>query len=87
LHRRQIYVELDFESRYIGKEIINLLANRLGKSVIAASLAIASYMVGEDEQVLSLGFFICCHAFSWAWLYVSLKLSTLQPTVGNKSVG
>ena len=81
-----MYVDLDFESRYLGKEVINMLANRLGKSVIAATLAIASYSAGNDEDILSKWFFICCHAVTWVWLFLSFQLSSLKLSVGTKVV-
>jgi ATP/ADP translocase len=46
-----IYQPLDFESRYLGKEVIGVFANRFGKSGMSLllSLATASFAVGVKE--------------------------------------
>ena len=46
-----VYQPLDFESRYLGKEVIGVFANRFGKSgmSIVLSLATASFSVGVPQ--------------------------------------
>jgi ATP/ADP translocase len=36
---QQVYVSLDYESRFLGKEIIGLTVNRFGKSLMALTTA------------------------------------------------
>lgn len=41
----QVYGSLDYESRFFGKEIISLFANRFGKSTTAVALAVLSSLM------------------------------------------
>lgn len=43
-----VYVPLDFESRYMGKEIIAVFANRFGKSGMAVILSGLQFLVGSN---------------------------------------
>ena len=42
-----VYVPLDFESRYVGKEIIAVFANRFGKSGMAMILSALHFLKGN----------------------------------------
>jgi ATP/ADP translocase len=46
-----LYSSLDFKSRFVGKEIISMLANRIGKSGMAIGLSIVTYLKGNDENL------------------------------------
>ena len=39
-----VFVPLDFESRYLGKEVIGVFANRFGKSVVSVGLSAITYV-------------------------------------------
>lgn len=43
---QMIFVSLDFESRYLGKEIIGIVGNRLGKMGISIVISIIQFMFG-----------------------------------------
>ena len=69
-----VYQPLDFESRYLGKEVIGVFANRFGKSGISLflSFATATFPVGIPQ--LSLFSFFAAYAWaSCAWL-LSMRL-------------
>ena len=69
-----VYVPLDFDSRYMGKEIIAVFANRFGKSGMAVILSFLQFSMGTrtgNSQVLigmalvvSLGWWISCISLS-----------------------
>ena len=44
-----VYVPLDFESRYVGKEIIAVFANRFGKSGMALILSGLNFIRGGSS--------------------------------------
>lgn len=70
-----IYVTMDFESRYLGKEVINLMADRMGKSGMAMALFVASTFYDEQDLLSTLSnvaFVAAC-----AWLLSSLRLVRL----------
>mmetsp|Transcript_5122 Transcript_5122/g.9733 ORF Transcript_5122/g.9733 Transcript_5122/m.9733 type:complete len:513 (-) Transcript_5122:697-2235(-) len=47
-----VFASLDYESRFIGKQKINLFANRLGKSAMAVTLfLLATYLDKEDSEL------------------------------------
>eukprot|EP00551_Chaetoceros_affinis_P009265 CAMPEP_0203684830 /NCGR_PEP_ID=MMETSP0090-20130426/48236_1 /ASSEMBLY_ACC=CAM_ASM_001088 /TAXON_ID=426623 /ORGANISM="Chaetoceros affinis, Strain CCMP159" /LENGTH=482 /DNA_ID=CAMNT_0050554011 /DNA_START=647 /DNA_END=2092 /DNA_ORIENTATION=+ len=48
-----VWVMLDYESRFIGKELINLFANRLGKSSTAIFLFLLTVQIEKDGNHLS----------------------------------
>jgi ATP/ADP translocase len=72
-------VSLDYESRFLGKEIIGVFVNRLGKSLIAIGLSLITAYFGAqlDLQYLSITLVIV----SVAWLLVSYRLSVFLGTV------
>jgi len=74
-----LYVSLDYESRFIGKEVINLFAARLGKSSMAICLSLlSSFWIkgdGELEQFLSFGLSVV----AVSWIFTTLRLTRLLP--------
>lgn len=71
-----VYIPLDFESRYLGKEIIGVLANRFGKSGISLFLSILTSLFGDlDMQQLS----ILTTISSMVWFGNAVKVSNLIP--------
>lgn len=70
-----VYVPLDFESRYMGKEIIAVFANRFGKSGMAVILSGLQFLlgrnVGEGGLLTGMTFFV-----SSAWWVSCLSLSS-----------
>lgn len=71
-----IYVPLDFESRYVGKEIIAVFANRFGKSGMALILSGLNFIRGGNGGGLS-GLAL---AASLGWWGSALSLSSLIPS-------
>jgi ATP/ADP translocase len=72
-----VYVPLDFESRYVGKEVVGVLAYRMGKSLMSLSLSGLTALFGnfglQQLSLLSTG-------SSVLWLATAWKLSNLVPT-------
>ena len=72
-----VYVPLDYESRYLGKEVIGVLGYRFGKS--AASLALSALTSSFGTVGLrELSYFSTGAA--GLWLTTAWKLSNLVPT-------
>jgi hypothetical protein len=72
-----IYVPLDFESRYVGKEIIGVFGYRLGKSLMSLSLAVTTTAFGNfNLQQLS----IFSNVAAVVWARTAWNLSNLVPT-------
>mmetsp|Transcript_51502 Transcript_51502/g.124361 ORF Transcript_51502/g.124361 Transcript_51502/m.124361 type:complete len:617 (+) Transcript_51502:95-1945(+) len=72
-----VYVPLDYESRFVGKEIIGVFGYRFGKSLISLSMSIATSVVGQfDLHSLS----ILCDVTAFAWAKTAWDLSALVPT-------
>lgn len=69
-----VYVSLDYESRFLGKEIIGVFVNRVGKSVVAIGLSFFTAYFGEelDLKYLSMALVV----IGAAWLCVSYRLTT-----------
>lgn len=68
----QVYVSLDYESRFVGKEIIGLFVNRVGKSAMAIGLSLVTNWFGQSKdqwfvQALSVS--------SLLWLFASYPLA------------
>lgn len=69
-----VYVPLDFDSRYMGKEIIAVFANRFGKSGMAVILSGLQFMLGKNSDngklligmalAVSLGWWASCISLS-----------------------
>ena len=70
-----VFASLDYESRFVGKQKINLFANRLGKSGTAVALfLLATYM---DKNVKELNHFlvIASNMIAFLWLFATLQLT------------
>jgi len=72
-----VYVPLDFESRFLGKEVIGVLGYRFGKS--AASLALSALTSSFGTIGLRELSYFTTGAAS-VWLVAAWKLSALVPT-------
>ena len=69
-----VYVPLDFDSRYLGKEIIAVFANRFGKSGMAVILSALQFIVGKSTGngqlligmalIVSLAWWVSCISLS-----------------------
>ena len=72
-----VYVPLDFESRFLGKEIIGVFGYRFGKSCISLSLSALTSMFGQfDLQSLS----VMADLAAVTWAKMAWNLSSLVPT-------
>jgi hypothetical protein len=72
-----VYVPLDFESRFVGKEIIGVFGYRLGKSLMSLSLAVMTTAFGNfNLQQLS----IFSNVAAVVWAKTAWNLSNLVPT-------
>mmetsp|Transcript_8339 Transcript_8339/g.20593 ORF Transcript_8339/g.20593 Transcript_8339/m.20593 type:complete len:565 (+) Transcript_8339:156-1850(+) len=72
-----VYVPLDFESRFLGKEIIGVFGYRFGKSMISLSLSAMTSIMGQfNLQSLS----ILADLAAVTWAKTAWNLSSLVPT-------
>lgn len=72
-----VYVPLDFESRFLGKEIIGVFGYRFGKSCISLSLTALTSIFGQfDLQSLS----VLADLAAMSWVKTAWNLSSLVPT-------
>lgn len=74
-----IWVMLDYESRFIGKELINLFANRLGKSATAVTLFLLTVHLEKDESQLRKFAIHASIALALLWLICTIRLTRLIP--------
>eukprot|EP00521_Asterionellopsis_glacialis_P009867 CAMPEP_0195281152 /NCGR_PEP_ID=MMETSP0707-20130614/583_1 /TAXON_ID=33640 /ORGANISM="Asterionellopsis glacialis, Strain CCMP134" /LENGTH=446 /DNA_ID=CAMNT_0040340009 /DNA_START=41 /DNA_END=1381 /DNA_ORIENTATION=- len=72
-----VYVPLDYESRYVGKEVIGVFGYRFGKSAMSLALSAINACFGNlGIQQLSM----LTSGASFLWLSAAWKLSNLVPT-------
>jgi ATP/ADP translocase len=72
-----VYVPLDFESRFVGKEIIGVFGYRFGKSLMSLVLSGLTALTGNfGLQELS----VLGNAVSFLWMGTAWRLSNLVPT-------
>jgi len=69
----KVYGSLDYDSRFFGKEIVSLFANRLGRSGSAVILAILSSAF--PAFFAKAPFLLAC--MSSAWLFVCYRVVEL----------
>ena len=71
-----LYVSLDYESRYLGKKVISLVAGKFGKSAMAVALSLVMVVYGEEEDTMwyLLG---AATVFNFLWLSTSMSLHSL----------
>jgi ATP/ADP translocase len=72
----QVYVPLDFDSRYVGKEVIGVFGNGIGKSGMSLFLAGLTSTFG-NFGMHKLSFLST--TLSMVWLSASFRLSNLLP--------
>jgi ATP/ADP translocase len=69
-----VYVSLDYESRFYGKEVIGLFVDRLGKSSSAVVLSFVSGIFGQSPS-LDRAFVQALSVASLLWLFASYPLA------------
>lgn len=71
-----LYVSLDYESRYLGKKVISLIAGKFGKSSMAIALAVSMIVYGDHDNFM---FYLLATAsiFTVLWLVSSFRLHSL----------
>ena len=60
-----MYLPLDFESRYLGKEIVGVLASRCGKSGMSLVLSFLFAFVFDKNDVRILSYFTNVMSLLW----------------------
>lgn len=76
-----LYMSLDYESRFFGKEVIGLFVDRLGKSSTAIILTVVTNVFGQSPQ-LDKAFVQVLSVSSLMWLFASYPLA--QRNIHNK---
>jgi ATP/ADP translocase len=66
-----VFASLDYESRFVGKEIVGMFANRFGKSGMAVVMAIVA------DRVTPMQVSFASSVFTVLWFIVSLQVVTL----------
>ena len=71
-----LYVSLDYESRYLGKKVISLIAGKFGKSAMAVALSVSVVYYGEHESLM---WYLLATAtiFTCLWMFSSVRLHSL----------
>jgi hypothetical protein len=71
-----LYVSLDYESRYLGKKVISLIAGKFGKSVMAVALSLLMVMYGDQDDTM--WYLVATSTiFTFLWLFTSMSLHSL----------
>lgn len=78
-----LYSSLDYESRFIGKEIIGLFANRFGKSAMAIGLSIATSW-NESEHSLTNSLHVLANFVVCVWFASTVRLITVIESKNDK---
>ena len=71
-----LYVSLDYESRYLGKKVISLVAGKFGKSAMAVALSLVMVVYGEEEDTMWY-LLVAAMVFNFLWLSTSMSLHSL----------
>lgn len=71
-----LYVSLDYESRYLGKKVVSLIAGKFGKSVMAVALSLLMVMYGDQDDTM---WYLMATStiFTFLWLFTSMSLYSL----------
>lgn len=69
-----LYMSLDYESRFFGKEVIGLFVDRLGKSSTAVVLSVVTNVFGQSPE-LDKAFVQALSVSSLMWLFASYPLA------------
>ena len=72
-----IYIGLDFNSRYLGKEIVGAFGTKVGKSMISLLLSILPYYFGN---ISDFNLRIMSVLAAAGWLFSALSLSSFTKT-------
>mmetsp|Transcript_15480 Transcript_15480/g.37129 ORF Transcript_15480/g.37129 Transcript_15480/m.37129 type:complete len:588 (+) Transcript_15480:325-2088(+) len=74
-----LYVSLDYESRYLGKKAISLIAGKFGKSAMAVALSLVMVVYGDTHDTM---WYLLATAtvFTFLWLFSSIRLHSLIET-------
>lgn len=72
-----VYVPLDYESRFVGKEVIGVFGYRFGKSSMSLVLSVLTAVFG-DFTLQDLSWL--CSGASFLWLTCAWRLSNVVPT-------
>ncbi len=75
-----VWVMLDYESRFIGKELINLFANRLGKSSTAIFLFLLTLQIEKDGNHLRRFSVNASIILASLWFLCTIKVSRMIPS-------
>lgn len=71
-----LYVNLDYESRYLGKKVISLIAGKFGKSVMAVALSLLMVVYGDEDD--KMWYLVATSTvFTFLWLFTSMSLHSL----------
>jgi ATP/ADP translocase len=70
-----VFASLDYESRFIGKQKINLFANRLGKSAMAITLFLLATYLGKEDSELSRILVLGSNLIACIWLIATIQLT------------
>jgi len=71
-----LYVSLDYESRYLGKKVVSLIAGKFGKSVMAVALSLLMVMYGDQDDTM--WYLVATSTiFTFLWLFTSMSLHSL----------
>lgn len=78
-----LYVSLDYESRYLGKKVISLIAGKFGKSAMAVALSVSVVYYGEHENLM---WYLLATAtlFTCLWMVSSIRLHSLIDDASSK---
>ena len=71
-----LYVSLCYESRYLGKKVISLIAGKFGKSAMAIALSVVTVIYGEREDMMWY-LLLTAVVFTCLWLFSSVRLHAL----------
>jgi len=82
-----LYVSLDYESRFVGKEVIGLFANRIGKSTMAVVLALIAASWGDESEIVRRRMRLASFVVALGWMCCSLRLRRLLPPKKKKGGG
>ena len=83
-----VYVPLDFDSRYMGKEIIAVFANRFGKSGMAVILSFLQFSMGtrtgNSQLLIGMALFV---SLGWWISFISLSPRLMTQVEADRAVG
>lgn len=70
-----VFASLDYESRFVGKQKIGLIANRFGKSITAVSLFLVATYYNDDESEQYHILVIGSNIAACLWLLTTINLT------------